>query len=197
MTNESEKKRLRRFYLAQRRSLPPAVIAQQSTAIAQNVSRFVSLSEAKTIMCYAAMRDEVQTKDICTMILEAGKQLCIPYIYDLQAGLMDAVYVRNFSDLTIEAYGILSVKAEVREVVAPETIDAIILPGVAFDRTGNRLGMGAGFYDRFLRLAPQALTVGLAFSCQIAAALPCLPHDDPVEYVITEAGILDCKTGKM
>ncbi len=76
-------------------------------------------------------------------------------------------------------------------IVSPASIEVALIPGVVFDRCGNRLGYGAGFYDRFLTLeAPQAIRIGLAFSCQLAEKIPSLPHDVPMDMVVTEEALL-------
>lgn len=73
----------------------------------------------------------------------------------------------------------------------PASIDVAIIPGAVFDRCGHRLGYGGGFYDRFLaRMAPQATRIGLAFSCQVVDQIPSLPHDVPMDLVITEQEVL-------
>ncbi len=77
------------------------------------------------------------------------------------------------------------------EIVPPEEIDVVIVPGLAFDRAGHRLGYGGGFYDRFLgRLRPDAVTIGVAFSDQIVDEAPHGPKDRSVDIVVTEHGII-------
>jgi len=85
----------------------------------------------------------------------------------------------------------LSIRQDVSRQVLPEQIDVVLVPGLAFDRFGNRLGRGKGYYDRFLRgLAPDVLTIGLAFDGMIRGQIPCGENDHPVQMVVTETVVL-------
>ncbi len=75
--------------------------------------------------------------------------------------------------------------------VAPAELDAVLVPALAFDRRGHRLGRGGGFYDRFLgALPPRVTTIGIAFSVQLLNAIPTDPHDRPVDVIVTEDAVL-------
>jgi 5-formyltetrahydrofolate cyclo-ligase len=98
------------------------------------------------------------------------------------------------SELVPGTFGILEPTAELRELpprqVLPSQIDLALVPGVVFDRQGNRLGYGRGFYDRLLRQLPrEVLRVGLAFECQVVEELPVEPHDERMDWLVTEAGV--------
>ena len=89
-------------------------------------------------------------------------------------------------DLEYGPYGIQQPKSNRATVIAPEVLDLVVVPGVAFDRSGHRLGRGAGFYDRFLADLPRDIpTVGLAFDFQIVSNLPLQEHDIPLSFVIS------------
>jgi 5,10-methenyltetrahydrofolate synthetase len=195
MTAESllaAKKGLRRSVLEQRRSLSPAEIRQRSEQILQTLLLLQTFKQAKTIMCYAAVADEVQTKEIMACACRLGKKICIPYIRD-KAGIMDAVYVKESEALVAGAYGIFTVETTKAEIVSPEQIDLVLVPGAAFDRAGHRLGLGGGFYDRFLAQTQNAFCLALAFFCQIKELVPYEPHDHLMDAVLTEQGLLDCR----
>lgn len=96
----------------------------------------------------------------------------------------------HMDNLTEGIYGIRTVKAAVRRIVDPKSIDLILVPGVAFSPSGNRLGMGGGFYDAFLPRAPKAFRLALAYQCQIFPAIPVGDNDVGVDMVLTESGIL-------
>ena len=195
MTAESllaAKKGLRRSALEQRRSLSPAEIRQRSEQILQTLLLLQPFKQAKTIMCYAAVADEVQTKEIMACARRLGKKICIPYIRD-KAGIMDAVYVKESDALVAGAYGIFTVETTKAEIVSPEQIDLVLVPGAAFDRGGHRLGLGGGFYDRFLAQTQNAFCLALAFFCQIKELVPYEPHDHLMDAVLTEQGLLDCR----
>jgi 5-formyltetrahydrofolate cyclo-ligase len=96
---------------------------------------------------------------------------------------------RNLSALTLSAYGIL--EPQHGRSSLPQEIELYFIPGLAFDRKGNRLGRGGGYYDRYLStIRPDAIKVGLAYQLQIDTALPVETHDHQVDLLITETGII-------
>ena len=197
MTTELEKKTMRKAYLKERRGLSSELIETKSACIFEKFVASPQYMNSKIMMCYAAMKDEVQTYSIIEHALTANKIVCIPYICDTAVGRMDAVVVSDLENLVKGEFGILTVRENNMQIVNPSQIDLIALPGVAFGRNGQRLGMGAGFYDRFLVRSSNAISVGLAFSCQLSKAIPFMPYDYFVDYVMTEDEIINCKTGKM
>ena len=82
------------------------------------------------------------------------------------------------------------------KTIDPCLIDVIVVPAVAYDRAGNRLGMGAGYYDRFIPQALQAVRIGAIWSTQMIDQVPCDPYDKPVHYLLREDGIVPCDTGQ-
>lgn len=193
---QNVKKKLRRDILKIRRSLTYDRVEIESNAIISHLKCSELFEKSKLIMCYLAMKDEVQTYEIVDYALRQGKSVCVPYIRD-RAGIMDAVIIHDLKELVRGDFDILTVNKLNVNVVNIEEIDLIIMPGVAFDRYGHRLGMGAGFYDRFLEQADCIKLVGLAFSCQVLESVPSMPHDYLVHYIVTKDGIINCKTGKM
>lgn len=193
---QNEKKKLRKDILKIRRNLAYVTIEIESNAIVNHLKRSELFESSKTIMCYLSMKDEVQTYDIVDYVLKQGKSVCVPYIRD-RAGIMDAVIIQDLNELVRGDFDILTVNSLNMNIVNTEEIDLIVMPGVAFDQAGHRLGMGAGFYDRFLDKTNCAKLVGLALSCQVLDAVPSMPHDYSVHYLVTKDGITNCKTGKM
>lgn len=188
---EDAKNVMRRAFLAKRRALPADFIREKSALIAARLMLLPQFAEAEVVMCYSAMRDEVQTYGIIKRALKEGKKVCIPYIRG--AGLMDAAQVKDMADLTEGTFGILTVRQDRLRAVDPADISAVVLPGVAFGRRGERLGMGAGFYDRFLPKARRAAFLAPAFSCQIGEGIPVMPYDCFADFIITEDEIIHCK----
>ena len=107
-------------------------------------------------------------------------------------GQMEAVTLPDLDSLVEGEYGILTPDPAKSQVVAPEELDMIVVPGVAFDTRGERLGMGAGFYDAFMAKAVKAKRIALAYSCQLVANIPMEEHDELVHKIITEQGIYNC-----
>lgn len=191
-----KKRELRKYILRIRRNLSQDVIKMQSAAILRHVINSPQYEAAVVIMIYVAMRDEVQTFTLIEHSLKQGKQVCVPYIND-RAGNMDAILIRSLDELVKGDFDILTAVKSDLNLIDPMEINLMIMPGVAFDQYGHRLGMGAGFYDRFMVQAKQASSLGLVLSCQLLDIVPCMPHDYLVDYIVTEDGIINCKTGKM
>ncbi len=190
-----DKGALRKGILKARRSLPAEYRQRASEAIVARLLECEAYQQARAVMAYASMADEVQLQGLLEHSLKVGKLLALPYV--ISKGLMGAVWLKALEDLTEGAYGILTVAEEGREMLPPGSLDLIVVPGVAFGRDGSRLGMGAGFYDRFLsEREPQARRIALCFDCQLAEEIPMEAHDQRVEAIITETRFIDCRRGQ-
>ena len=190
------KEALRKIILKARRSLPAEYRQRASEAIMARLLECEAYRRAEAVMAYASMADEVQLQGLLEHSLKAGKLLALPYV--IAQGLMGAARVKSLAALTEGAYGILTVAEEGREMLPPGSLDLIVVPGVAFGLDGSRLGMGAGFYDRFLSESePQARRIALCFDCQLAEEIPMEKHDQRVEAIITETRFIDCRSGKV
>ena len=156
------------------------------------VEKFLSHSIYKNstvIMAYLSTIDEIQLHEFISTSLEQGKILAVPFI---EGNEMQAVILPNLDSLEVGAYGILTVKRDVRKFIDAEKIDCVITPGLAFDDNGHRLGKGGGYYDKFLPRAVNTKKVALAYDCQIVEKVPNLPHDSAMNFVITPAKIFYC-----
>ena len=89
----------------------------------------------------------------------------------------------------MDRYGIRTVRPPL-ELIEPNAFDLVLVPGVAFGRDGSRMGMGAGYYDRFLPQAKQAVTMGVAYDCLMQESLPCDEHDVKMQCLVSESGII-------
>lgn len=138
---------------------------------------------SKILMAYSSTADELQLDGLFAACFADGKILAIPFI--VGKGLMRAVVVPNFDALEVGAFNIKTVR-EPKNFVDPAQIDCVIVPGAAFDINGGRLGLGGGFYDKFLPQAVNAVTIAFAFDCQIIDEVPTEFHDVPVDIVLTE-----------
>ncbi len=178
------KKVLRASIKQKRRALSIEYRQQASRKMKAELTRLPCYQAAEYIMLYMAMQDEVQLDELIAMVLKDGKKAVIPLVTG--GGLMEAVELSDMADLVPDKYGIKTVSEEKRRLIAPDKIDLIIVPGVAFDKAGHRLGMGGGFYDRFMLRASRAVRAALAYDCQLLAAVPAEVHDLTVDYIITE-----------
>jgi 5-formyltetrahydrofolate cyclo-ligase len=158
------------------------------------VETFVGLPEyaaARTVLHYVDVRSEVRTRLSLPAALARGKRIVVPYCATGELGLFR---LESLAELAVGTYGIQEPRADLRDLpgkrVRPEEMDLLMVPGVAFDRQGARLGHGLGYYDRLLRQArPDATLVGLAFECQLFEHVPTQPHDIFMDKVITEKAV--------
>jgi 5-formyltetrahydrofolate cyclo-ligase len=158
------------------------------------IARFLALPEyakAKTVMFYIDVRSEVRTRNNLNDALATGKKIVVPYCVD---GELELFHLESMDELEIGMYRILEPKTVLRTVaakkVAPDELDLIMVPGVAFDRNGGRTGHGKGYYDKLLEHAkPETPLVGIAFECQLFPEIPTGGHDIYMDKVVTEAAV--------
>jgi 5-formyltetrahydrofolate cyclo-ligase len=162
------------------------------------VDRFMQLDEyrrAGTVMFYVDVRDEVRTRQALPAALASGKRIVVPYCVD---GELELFWLENMEELELGMYRILEPKAELRSVeskrLQPVDLDLVMVPGVAFDRTGGRTGHGKGYYDKLLQHArPDAPLIALAFECQLFDQIPAESHDIYMDKVVTEDAVYSGK----
>lgn len=167
----------------------PSIAAQSITP-----HLLTALPPASTILAYAAFGTELSLDPFITAALADGKIICIPRI-DWANKSMAPVAISNLADdLQTGRYDIRVPKPGCA-MLEPAQLDVILLPGLAFDRAGNRLGRGAGFYDRFISALHDAghrpTLIGVCYHAQIVDSVPTEPHDHRVDRVITERGPLE------
>ncbi|MCX7780435.1 MAG: 5-formyltetrahydrofolate cyclo-ligase [Negativicutes bacterium] len=189
-----DKQELRRKILAERRLLNAAQVETDSRKITALLEKWPVYLAAGTVMAYLAMPDEPQLDSVIESMLRQGKKVCAPR-FGASFGIMYAAPLRSLCGVTKDRMGIRVPVAT--EAVPGEEIDLVLVPGVAFDLSGRRLGMGAGYYDRFLAAVPNAVLVGIAWWFQIMQTVPCERHDVCMHWLITENGIYDCTQGKV
>jgi 5-formyltetrahydrofolate cyclo-ligase len=185
----SAKTDLRRRALAARDALPGAERARLSVAVCARAAALPEIAAAATIMLFAAFRSEVDTAPLFSWALERGKTVCCPRV--LGPRQMAAYLITDpAADLVPGAWGIPEPREGLVEV-PPERMDAVLVPGAAFDAAGRRCGYGGGFYDTYLaRTRPGIPWVALAFEAQLVGELPCEPHDLAVGAIVTETRVL-------
>ncbi len=158
------------------------------------LDKFVALGEyarAQTVMFYVDARSEVRTRHYLSTALGHGKRIVVPYCVD---GELELFHLQNMDELALGMYKILEPKAELREVsekrVSVIDLDLVMVPGVAFDRRGARMGHGFGYYDKLLEHArPDAPLIALAFECQLFPEIPTQAHDIFMDKIITESAV--------
>ena len=182
-----EKTRMRKVYLERRLALTPAERLEKSRAIVACLFDLSVWHRAHTVMAYVDFRAEVETRTLLEGALGLGKRVVLPKVQ--VGGRLACLQVADITtDLAVGRYGIMEPEPTCPGV-CPREVDVVVVPGVAFTRSGFRLGYGGGYYDRFLTHdAPEAFSIGLAFAVQMAEHLPVEDHDHPLEMVITEDG---------
>jgi 5-formyltetrahydrofolate cyclo-ligase len=187
------KKEIRRKIMKKRLSLSPEYIKNISEQVCINLAGTAEYIDSQNIMFYVATRSEVQTEEMIKISVNVGKYIYVPIILTECINLApSAIYYFN-SELEKGKMGILEPKKEYYRLFPPEEIDLIIVPGVAFDLSGNRIGRGFGYYDNFLRkVCSSAKIIALAFEMQIVKKIPNDKNDIPVHKIITEKRIINC-----
>ena len=173
------KKILRREFLSKRAAISIDERDRISHALIKKFTESELYRKSKVIMAYASTPEELQLNELFAACFDDGKILTIPFI--VGKGEMQAVEVPNFDALEVGAFGIQTVKRELRKFIGPAQIDCVIVPGAAFDLSGGRLGLGGGYYDRFLPLAVNAVKIALAYDFQLVDSLPIEEHDFRIE----------------
>lgn len=184
---QASKSELRRIYRAARKALSPEEKRLIDAAIAKKLLRSECYRAAACVFCYVSTPEEIDTFPILRQALADGRTLCVPLCG--AKGEMTARLIRSLEELKSGAYGILEPSADA-PVVAPKEVSLAVVPALACDRRGYRLGYGGGYYDRFLAKASAAGTAVLCAECRLADALPREPFDLPCHYIITERQVL-------
>ena len=190
MESQSLKKSIREQAHANRQAQPDKEPLSQ--AICEKFASLGEFTAARSVMVYIEVRTEVRTRQFLPTLLASGKRIVVPYCRT--DGQLELFLLENMDELAIGMYKILEPKAELRELpskkVDVKEIDLIMVPGVAFDSNGARMGHGFGYYDKLLEHArSDAPLVALAFECQIFPEIPTQSHDIFMDKIITERAI--------
>ncbi|MFO7960757.1 MAG: 5-formyltetrahydrofolate cyclo-ligase [Nitriliruptoraceae bacterium] len=169
---------------AARRALSDAERRSASTRIAERLLGLPELDRARTVLLYAALREEVDLAELVAPLHERGVRTLFPRV---RGELLDLVAAADLRTLQL---GYRGVREPAGRVVDPGVVDVALVPGLAFDPRGGRLGAGGGHYDRLLHRFPgRTVRVGVAFACQLVPQIPLEPHDEPVHLVVTEHNV--------
>lgn len=175
------KSSLRAAALAARRSLSPEERASASAAVVGRLLALADLRTASTVLLHAALREEVDVGAAVGPLHARGVRTLFPRV---RGESLDLVATTDVRTLELGYRGILE---PVGPAIDASVVDAVVLPGVAFDPHGARLGQGGGHYDRLLATLPDtAHRIGVCFACQMVPDVPRASHDAPVDVVITE-----------
>jgi 5-formyltetrahydrofolate cyclo-ligase len=183
------KRAIRAEVRASRDALAPQERARRSKMIAGRALELDEVRVARVVLAFWPFGSEVDTAPLMDVLFERGRTVTLPRI---AGGELEARTYVPGDPLETTSFGALE-PADGR-VVDPTTIDVVVTPAVAFDRTGRRVGYGGGFYDRLLpRLRPDALRLGIGFDLQLVPEeLPGGAFDLRVDAIVTESEVLRC-----
>lgn len=191
LMSQKQRELLRKKILACRDRLTPEEMHHKSRAIANNLWTLEHFSQSRTVFVYVNFKSEVETLPLIRECLAKKMQISVPLTVPENARLIPYVIHDPDHDLQPGYCAIPEPIAGRLNRFPPKDIEVVILPGSVFDVHGGRLGYGGGYYDRFLEHeAPQALRIGLAYECQVVEALPLLPHDQRLHFLITEKRVI-------
>ena len=185
------KQDIRRSIRAVRRGLSEAERLARSRRIWERVADLSCYQHARVVLGYMAFDHEVLTDGLMRQAIASGKQIVLPKVQADRQGIALSA-IQNLEDDVAPGYhGILEPQPQRTRAVVPEILELALIPGVAFDLRGGRLGFGTGFYDRLLSRLPRDIpTVGLAFDFQVIPRLPSQPHDIVLAAIVTERCVI-------
>ena len=176
-----DKSALRASARAARAAMSPEERAAASQRLVARLERLPELRRARTVLLYAASRDEADPAGLMPHLHARGARTLFPRV---RGEHLDLVVVDDPSTLQAGYRGIFE---PLGVAIDPAVVEAAVIPGVAFDPAGGRLGQGGGHYDRLLTGLPAtALRIGVGFACQLVPRVPREPHDVPVDVVVTD-----------
>lgn len=177
-----------------RDSIPWALRSELSQRIITRVIDWIEDNTVNVIQLYLNMRSEVETDGLLDYLLSCEKITLAP-VTDTHRRTLTPHRISNpCTDFVFHPYGMREPNRKTCQAFPPDQINLIIVPGMAFDLNGHRLGYGGGFYDRFLPRCPQAVWIGLAYETQIVSDTLPQSWDIPLHLIVTENGSLMCQT---
>lgn len=180
-----EKRSIRKQIREMREGLLPEEVKETGDSIYEKVVTSSFFKEAKIVMSYMSFKNEVDTHRINEAIISTGKKLILPRVKDREN--MEAVeYTGEFlkGSLGIDEPAGKSYEGD---------IDLVIVPGIVFDRSGNRIGFGRGYYDRFLEKYSNALKISLIYDFQLVENISAEEHDKKIDVLFSKNSIIEVK----
>ena len=185
----ARKRELRRRISLRRRAADPATVSSAAASLAEIIAATAEFRNAPALALYAALPEELPTGDLFARAVAAGKPCFFPRC--MPGTLLDFVAIGEWETLEPGRYGVREPPSRLSGGALPAG-SLVIVPGVAFDREGNRLGQGKGYYDRaFSKDGARGMTLfGVGFAFQLVESVPVGKFDRRMDAVVTEQGIL-------
>ncbi|MEN9559241.1 MAG: hypothetical protein RLZZ502_452 [Pseudomonadota bacterium] len=184
-----QKKALRTALRPVRQHIEPQIRKKASNHIVDTLLAAQIVAASKVVLIYAALEEEVNLDALIAPLTRQGKRVLVPR-FGRVPGLMTLWQVRQPSALidSKKTFGVRQPDVSLTQPAEPKDVDLVLVPGLAFDPKGRRLGFGGGYYDRLLpKCAPHCQRLGIAFAAQLCEELPSEAHDVPMHAVLTES----------
>ena len=180
-----DKKELRRYIREQKRHFTPQQLGEMSLGIMSSLLSHSQIQKADSVLMYHSLPDEVDTHSALGQLLAMGKKVLLPKVVS-ETEMTIHEYTGQDSLQPSEPYGILEPTTPEFSIVNCQLSIVIVVPGMAFDKHGHRLGRGKGYYDRFLSRIPNIYKIGVCFPFQLIDKVPSEPTDILVDEVLTD-----------
>ena len=188
-----DKKVLRKKMLEKRSQLSLEKIEEKSKIIANNLFNLNQYKKANFIFSFISFKDEVNTHEIIKKSISIGKRVGVPIPVPKTKELKVSELIDFDKELDLGFYNILTPKDKYIRIVPPKLVDLVLVPGVAFDKRGYRVGYGGGYYDRFFsNINENVIKIGLCYEMQIIPEVPKDPYDIPIDFILTEKEFIQC-----
>lgn len=186
------KKGLRQKMLAMRRALSANETESRGSSLKENILSLPEYKNAKKIMAFLAMKGESNLDGFIRQALLDGKEVYIPVC--LPERQMEAGRLIDMEHFEKGPLGLRNLPAGY-EVTSPESLDMVLIPGLAVSQEGIRLGMGAGYYDRYLARVPFEKRVAALWDFQVIPDIPSEPFDQKIAKIVTDKSVIVTKRG--
>jgi 5-formyltetrahydrofolate cyclo-ligase len=184
---------IRKTIIQKREALGDLEKDEKNLAIAQRLFGMDEFKKSKTIFCFLSTSFEVQTERVIRESLRLGKQVLVPLLdpgENLKASRIPSMDI----DFVLGEYDVRQPAPKFRDIVPFSNIDFVVVPGLAFDSFGNRIGYGGGFYDKFFKkITGNVSRVAVGYDFQLFNLVPHSDLDEPVHFLITETKALRCR----
>ncbi len=161
--------------------------------IAESLFNLEMYKNAKKVLIYVSLRNEIETYEIITNALNLGKKVAVPYCKDSN-GNMDFYLINSLTQLETGSFNVREPKTDECEMLSDFSDSFLIVPGMMFDEQGFRLGYGKGYYDRFLSRF-NSISAGLCYDEMLVDSVPRDEYDKSVDIIITQSRIIKCSNG--
>lgn len=186
------KRALRQSMILNRKRLGKEKIAEKSKKIQFNLFNLEEYKKSNFIFTFISTEYEVDTHNIIRYSIKNKKRVGVPITIPKEKKMIVSEILDFDKELEMGYYNILTPKKEYIRKVSTDIIDLVLVPGLIFSKDGYRIGYGGGYYDRFLK-DMNVIKVGVCFNMQLKDEFPISKHDIPVDLIITEDKIINCK----